>query len=373
MEKKKTNRVRMYLMLSGLSILLTGCTQINENEENVSQLETEENISLEQERFFHDEPHSYRYTREGELLYEMQNSFRAEEYLEQEIQELDDYEYYINKESEGQAFLIVESDPDLMELYGEDKKLLGYYYRIYVGEEWEDHRVNWDWFYVREDLEEILWCEIVDGTLYSMEDWRESLQYKRRCDMIMDLRNQETELASLSLSEETHSKDTKWQDELEVTNCEFEKETGRISHQETEDGNVVILYDKQDHVIDTIDVIEKTGIHQLTDNLFEIVQSVGSPARFVFYYDAQTCKISDVFFNPILIENQYIAYIENGELIIRDIFDEGTFCKKITRDFTETADPTSAIISITLEKEGQFVIEYYQGEDYKMETEIISE
>lgn len=202
MEKKKTNRVRMYLMLSGLSILLIGCTQINENEENVSQLETEENISLEQERFFHDEPHSYRYTREGELLYEMQKSFQAEEYLEQEIPELDDYEYYINKKSEGQAFLIVESHPYLMELYGEDKKLLGYYYLIYVGEEWEDHRVNWDWFYVREDLEEILWCEIVDGTLYSMEDWRESLQYKRRCDMIMDLRNQEKELASLSLSEE---------------------------------------------------------------------------------------------------------------------------------------------------------------------------
>ena len=209
MEKKKTNRVRMYLMLSGLSILLTGCTQINENEENVSQLETEENISLEQERLFHDEPHSYRYTREGELLYEMvieedemQKSFRAEEYLEQEIQELDDYEYYINKKSEGQAFLIVESDPDLMELYGEDKKLLGYYYLIYVGEQWEDHRVNWDWFYVREDLEEILWCEIVDGTLYSMEDWRESLQYKRRKDMIIDLRNQEKERASLSLSEE---------------------------------------------------------------------------------------------------------------------------------------------------------------------------
>ena len=70
MEKKKTNRVRMYLILSGLSILLTGCTQINENEENVSQLETEENISLEQERFFHDEQHSYRYTRASELLYE---------------------------------------------------------------------------------------------------------------------------------------------------------------------------------------------------------------------------------------------------------------------------------------------------------------
>ena len=174
-------------------------------------------------------------------------------------------------------------------------------------------------------------------------------------------------------SEETHSKDTKWQDELEITNYEFENETGRILHQETEDGKVVILYDKQDHVIDTIDVIEKTSILQLTDDLFEIVQSVGSPARYVFYYDAQTCKISDVFFNPILIENQYIAYIENGELIIRDIFDEGTFCKKITRDFTETADPTSAIISITLEKEGQFVIEYYQGEDYKIQTEIISE
>lgn len=45
-------------------------------------------------------------------------------------------------------------------------------------------------------MKEILWYDIVDDMLYSMEDWRESLQYKRRCDMIMDLRNQEMELAS---------------------------------------------------------------------------------------------------------------------------------------------------------------------------------
>ena len=134
-------------------------------------------------------------------------------------------------------------------------------------------------------------------------------------------------------SKELPSNDTEWQDELEVTDYGFKNKTGRILHQETEDGNVVILYDKQDQIIDTIDVIEKTSINELTDDLFEIVQSVGSPARYVFYYDAQTCQISDVFFNPILIENQYIACIKNGELIIRDIFDEGIFCKKITRDF----------------------------------------
>ena len=76
----------------------------------------------------------------------------------------------------------------------------------------------------------------------------------------------------------------------------------------------------------------------------------------------QSKDVFDVIRTVHFVDRLYANhYIENGELIIRDIFDEGTFCKKITRDFTETADPTSAIISITLEKEGQFVIEYYKG------------
>ena len=72
-----------------------------------------------------------------------------------------------------------------------------------------------------------------------------------------------------------------------------EHRTGKILIEETEDGKVVVLYDKQNHVIDTVSCIEKTSVMQLTDDLYEIVQSVGSPARYVFYYDIKTCSVSE--------------------------------------------------------------------------------
>lgn len=146
---------------------------------------------------------------------------------------------------------------------------------------------------------------------------------------------------------------------------------GKILCQETKDGYTITLYDKQNNIIDTTIVPEEPIINQLTDNIFEIAQSCGSPARYSFYYDIQNCKISDVFFNPIIIENKYIAYFENNELIISDLFHEGKFYKKIKRDYTKTADPISAVIGITLEDEKRLIIEYYQGEDYIKKTEII--
>ncbi len=150
-----------------------------------------------------------------------------------------------------------------------------------------------------------------------------------------------------------------------------ENRTGKILIEETEDGKVVVLYDKQNHVIDTVSCIEKTSVTQLTDDLYEIAQSVGSPARYVFYYDIKTCRESEVFFNPILIEYQYIAYMEDGELVICDIFNKDMYCRTIARDFTKTADPVSAIRSIILDGEGRFVIEYYQGEMYEIVSETL--
>lgn len=49
---------------------------------------------------------------------------------------------------------------------------------IYVGEEWEDHRINWDWFWVKEDLSEIYYYDIVDGDYWTLEEWRASERYR---------------------------------------------------------------------------------------------------------------------------------------------------------------------------------------------------
>lgn len=112
--------------------------------------------------------------------------FEAERYLEQEIPEFDIYDSFINKKTEGKAYLVVESGIKPDELYGNNQEFLGNYYMIYVGEKWEDHRANWYWFYVREDFEEILWYEITECEYYSLEEWRDSSWYKEQMERIME-------------------------------------------------------------------------------------------------------------------------------------------------------------------------------------------
>lgn len=60
--------------------------------------------------------------------------------------------------------------------------------------------------------------------------------------------------------------------------------------------------------------------------------------------------MSDVYFNPILIpagnaSGWYIAYMEDGALIICDIFGKEQFCKKIVKDFTKTANSFCATLN----------------------------
>lgn len=64
--------------------------------------------------------------------------------------------------------------------------LKGNYYKIYVGEKWEDHTANWYWFYVSEEIDEILWCDIVENEAYSLEEWRGSSGYKYQMEIIFD-------------------------------------------------------------------------------------------------------------------------------------------------------------------------------------------
>ena len=92
-------------------------------------------------------------------------------YLSENVPELEAYKEYIREVSEQQAHLTIRVYMDL-ESIGQNEQQK--YYAVYVGEAWEDHSVNWDWFYVREDLEEILWYSIVEDIYLSLDEWRES-------------------------------------------------------------------------------------------------------------------------------------------------------------------------------------------------------
>lgn len=97
---------------------------------------------------------------------------QIEEYLETSVPELIDYKQFIEKQSSGKAYLIVETDFSLLNI-GEKK-----FYPVYIGEQWDDHRVNWEWFYISEQMDEILWYDLVDDEYYSLEEWRNSKGYR---------------------------------------------------------------------------------------------------------------------------------------------------------------------------------------------------
>lgn len=86
-----------------------------------------------------------------------------------ELPELQKYASYISKNSENEAELIIEC-------FGEAE--YSGYYLFYIGEQWSDHKVNWDYFLVSENLDEILYYAIEDGTILPLEEWRMSAYYR---------------------------------------------------------------------------------------------------------------------------------------------------------------------------------------------------
>lgn len=52
-------------------------------------------------------------------------------------------------------------------------------YVIYAGESWPDHNVNWDRVYVDRESMQIYWYDLIENTIYELDDWRKSTWYRR--------------------------------------------------------------------------------------------------------------------------------------------------------------------------------------------------
>ena len=108
--------------------------------------------------------------------------------LSEQVPEIfDEWADYVADKSEGKAYIEADianfNTYDVYRDYG-STEYLGKYYLIYVGEEWEDHRVNWAWFYISESFDEVLWYDRVAGkdseyrVLY-LDEWRNSDFYPK--------------------------------------------------------------------------------------------------------------------------------------------------------------------------------------------------
>lgn len=173
--------------------------------------------------------------------------------------------------------------------------------------------------------------------------------------------------------------DSEWEKETVMTDglpvdkyLRKESEKQPYSCVKVEDGYEVILYGVSGEIVSSMEFPIEPGIRQITEGLFEISVSVGSPASYVFWFDTKGARISETYFNPVLVGNKYVAYMENSEeLILRDLFHEGLLEMKIARDFSQTADYMSAVVHIEMADSENIILTYLQGPDYTEVSETI--
>lgn len=135
----------------------------------------------------------------------------------------------------------------------------------------------------------------------------------------------------------------------------------------------ITLYNNRGEKIFSETYPVEPGITEIGKDILAISISTGSPSRYEYYFDKKNSKISRTFFNPIIWGNVNIAYMEDNHiLILTDMFDQGIISKQIQRDFTETADPISAIISIKAIDEKNIELKYYSGPNYTPKEELIN-
>lgn len=160
-----------FFILIGSILLLCSC-QITKNT-NYSNMEIAVNSNLEEK--INDIWAEIQYEN-GQRCLEIITKVSG--YLYDNVPELLNYDKYISEKSNGKAYLTVLPCTELEEVIKIDGTNMGGYYMVYVGEQWEDHRANWDWFAVSEDMDNILWVDIVEINYYTLEEWRASSSYR---------------------------------------------------------------------------------------------------------------------------------------------------------------------------------------------------
>lgn len=146
-----------------------------------------------------------------------------------------------------------------------------------------------------------------------------------------------------------------------------------------EDECEITLYNKEHaKVYSEVCPLHHSWVETISDNILEIGISVGSPARYTFYFDTETAEISDTYFNAKVFGDQYIAYMDSDvigadeiTLTLTDIFEKGILHQEVVRNFSVCADPMSAVHSVEMVDDNSIRLEYCEGEDYTTVSEII--
>lgn len=142
-------------------------------------------------------------------------------------------------------------------------------------------------------------------------------------------------------------------------------------HKITESEYEVVLYGCDNSVVERFSYPKEPYIKLHENQIIEISISTGSPSRYTFFFDPISEKISQTYFNYLLYEYGKVVYMETGKLIISDAFDESVYYKEVVRNYSPTANQSSAVSNVRFLDNNKLSFEYLEGSKYETKEEII--
>ncbi len=133
----------------------------------------------------------------------------------------------------------------------------------------------------------------------------------------------------------------------------------------------IILYDKNKIIIHQETVTKEPYISLVDENIIRVTISLGNPLNYIYFYDILSSKISPVYENALLFEKDKIVFMKDNVLIVSNIFSKDLYYKEIKRNFSQTAVPSSAIVSVKFTEPTKLQLNYLEGKDFEEKSEII--
>lgn len=160
---------------------------------------------------------------------------------------------------------------------------------------------------------------------------------------------------------------------------QFDKDGEQYSLMETENGKyVVILYDREHKVVHVETFDKLPWVSEMTDNILQIGVSLGSPATYIYYYDKERAIVSTCYPESFYLKDNYVAYMRDvSTLVVTDIFEDNELYMEINRNFSDNRNLGGLYLAIkdiawvTLKGQDAIALEYYEGEDRELLSEVI--
>lgn len=200
-------------------------------------------------------------------------------------------------------------------------------------------------------------------------------------DVVMEQQEESQEAAEEVDTEqaEAEKKEESFDPDTVDRKGQFDEYGEQYSLMETEDGEYeVTLYDKENKVVHTETFTKLPWISEMTDNILQIGLSLGSPAPYIYYYDKERAIVSTCYPDSFYLKDNYVAYMRDvSTLIVTDIFEDDELYMEISRNFSDSQNLGGLYLAIkditwiTLKGRDVLILEYHEGEDRELLTEVI--